>query len=149
MKPPDGIRAQIVGLLVALFMTLFTLFRSIGGFVTKKHPDEALQQDNSSPTLTSDSMPNGQTSPPPPVPQLNEVEFSSLLTRLGELEDRVNMLQVKPSKMPSEKEELLNAAVCRVDALEAELISTKKVRSYGFYVSVLGSVSFDRNRCAI
>ncbi|KAM0932884.1 putative CRAL-TRIO lipid binding domain, CRAL/TRIO domain, CRAL/TRIO domain superfamily [Dioscorea sansibarensis] len=126
VKPPDGIRAQIVGLLVALFMTLFTLFRSIGGFVTKKHPDEALQQDNSSPTLTSDSMPNGQTSPPPPVPQLNEVEFSSLLTRLGELEDRVNMLQVKPSKMPSEKEELLNAAVCRVDALEAELISTKK-----------------------
>ncbi|KAH7658795.1 Phosphatidylinositol transfer protein SEC14 and related proteins protein [Dioscorea alata] len=126
VKPPGGIRAQIVGLLVALFMTLFTLFRSIGGFVTKKHPDKALQQDNSSPTLTSDMMPNGQTYPPPPVPQFNEVEFSSLLTRLGELEDRVNILQVKPSKMPSEKEELLNAAVRRVDALEAELISTKK-----------------------
>ncbi|RVX12120.1 Phosphatidylinositol/phosphatidylcholine transfer protein SFH4 [Vitis vinifera] len=29
--------------------------------------------------------------------------------------------------MPYEKEELLNAAVCRVDALEAELIATKKV----------------------
>jgi hypothetical protein len=29
--------------------------------------------------------------------------------------------------MPFEKEELLNAAVRRVDALEAELISTKKV----------------------
>ena len=28
--------------------------------------------------------------------------------------------------MPCEKEELLNAAVCRVDALEAELIATKK-----------------------
>ncbi|KAG0495469.1 hypothetical protein HPP92_000160 [Vanilla planifolia] len=28
--------------------------------------------------------------------------------------------------MPYDKEELLNAAVCRVDALEAELISTKK-----------------------
>jgi len=31
--------------------------------------------------------------------------------------------------MPYEKEELLNAAVCRVDALEAELIATKKVWS--------------------
>jgi hypothetical protein len=29
--------------------------------------------------------------------------------------------------MPCEKEELLNAAVYRVDALEAELIATKKV----------------------
>ncbi|KAA8524173.1 hypothetical protein F0562_010396 [Nyssa sinensis] len=38
----------------------------------------------------------------------------------------VDTLQAKPSEMPYEKEELLNAAVCRVDALEAELIATKK-----------------------
>jgi hypothetical protein len=50
-----------------------------------------------------------------------------MLRRLGELEDKVQVLETKPSEMPFEKEELLNAAVRRVDALEAELISTKKV----------------------
>ncbi|KAI4342147.1 hypothetical protein MLD38_026802 [Melastoma candidum] len=52
--------------------------------------------------------------------------LSSVVKRLGELEEKVNTLQAKPSEMPYEKEELLNAAVCRVEALEAELITTKK-----------------------
>jgi uncharacterized protein YlxW (UPF0749 family) len=52
---------------------------------------------------------------------------SSTLTRLSELEKKVETLQNKLNVMPREKEELLNAAVCRVDALEAELINTKKV----------------------
>jgi hypothetical protein len=50
-----------------------------------------------------------------------------LLTRkLGELETKVEILQARTFRMSDEKEELLNAAICRVDALEAELISTKK-----------------------
>ncbi|KAJ0962572.1 hypothetical protein J5N97_027694 [Dioscorea zingiberensis] len=126
VKRPDGIRAQIIGLLMTLIMTLFTLFRSIGISVIKKRPDETLQEDNPSPILTSDSCHDGETRPPPPVPEFSEADFSSLLRRLGELEDKVNILQMKPSEMPSEKEELLNASVRRVDALEAELISTKK-----------------------
>lgn len=59
--------------------------------------------------------------------QTEENLFPSLLKRLGELEEKVDTLQSKPSEMPYEKAELLNAAVCRVDALEAELIATKKV----------------------
>ncbi|XP_065846872.1 uncharacterized protein [Euphorbia lathyris] len=61
---------------------------------------------------TSDS--SGDASDPTVVPILKEFRppqadiVSSVLKRLGE------------------KEELLNAAVCRVDALEAELITTKK-----------------------
>jgi hypothetical protein len=47
--------------------------------------------------------------------------------RLHELEEKVHALEAKPSQLPLEKEEMLSAAVCRVDALEAELISTKKV----------------------
>ncbi|KAH7838100.1 hypothetical protein Vadar_022056 [Vaccinium darrowii] len=38
--------------------------------------------------------------------------------------DKVDTLQVKPSEMPCKKEELLYAAICHVDALEAELIAT-------------------------
>ncbi|AQK88144.1 Putative CRAL/TRIO domain containing, Sec14p-like phosphatidylinositol transfer family protein [Zea mays] len=65
--------------------------------------------------------------PPSPAPSYTEKDvLSSMLRRLGELEGRVQVLETKPSEMPFEKEELLNAAVRRVDALEAELISTKK-----------------------
>lgn len=65
----------------------------------------------------------------PPSTQTHTEEnlLPSLLKRLGDLEEKVDTLQSKPSEMPYEKEELLNAAVCRVDALEAELIATKKV----------------------
>ncbi|KAF9608795.1 hypothetical protein IFM89_011564, partial [Coptis chinensis] len=45
---------------------------------------------------------------------------------ITELEEKVQALQTKPLEMPSAKEELLNAAICRVEALEAELIATKK-----------------------
>ncbi|KAK9749043.1 hypothetical protein RND81_02G098800 [Saponaria officinalis] len=49
-----------------------------------------------------------------------------ILKRLTDLEEKVNTLQTKPLQMPFEKEELLNGAIYRVGALEAELISTKK-----------------------
>ncbi|KAG6410788.1 hypothetical protein SASPL_128857 [Salvia splendens] len=52
--------------------------------------------------------------------------LSTVVKRWGELEEKVITLEAKPSEMPYEKEELLNAAVYRVDALEAELIATKK-----------------------
>ncbi|CAI0437963.1 unnamed protein product [Linum tenue] len=65
--------------------------------------------------------------PPSPTPVYTDADLlPSVLKRLGELEEKVDTLQAKPSEMPYEKEELLNAAVCRVDALEAELIATKK-----------------------
>ncbi|CAI0436062.1 unnamed protein product [Linum tenue] len=51
---------------------------------------------------------------------------SAVGRKLAELEQKVEILQSKPLQMPCEKEELLNAAVCRVDGLEAELIATKK-----------------------
>lgn len=53
--------------------------------------------------------------------------FSSVVNRLGDLEKQVEILHSKRHEMPREKEELLNTAVYRVDALEAELIATKKV----------------------
>ena len=54
------------------------------------------------------------------------------MRKLSELEEKVNTMQTKPMQMPSEKEELLNAAIYRVDALEAELITTKKVAFVAF-----------------
>ncbi|QCE02625.1 hypothetical protein DEO72_LG8g640 [Vigna unguiculata] len=68
-----------------------------------------------------------ESRPPLRAPGFTTTKLSSsTLKRLGELEEKVDMLQSKPNVMPYEKEELLNAAVYRVDALEAELIATKK-----------------------
>ncbi|XP_018442165.1 phosphatidylinositol/phosphatidylcholine transfer protein SFH5 isoform X1 [Raphanus sativus] len=66
----------------------------------------------------------------PPSPVYSTVGernlVASVVNRLGDLEKQVETLHSKRHEMPREKEELLNTAVYRVDALEAELIATKK-----------------------
>ncbi|KAJ6336902.1 hypothetical protein OIU76_006714 [Salix suchowensis] len=76
---------------------------------------------------TFESAPKEESRPPSPAPGFTEADLlSSVMKRLGELEQKVDTLQTTPFQMPCEKEELLNASVYRVDALEAELIATKK-----------------------
>lgn len=113
---------------MAFLLTLVTLMQSVSFRVTKKLPNSVSDSTHNIPDLTAESIPNEEFRPPSPVPKFTRVDLlSSALQRLGELELKVDMLQAKPYEMPHEKEELLNAAVCRVDALEAELIATKKV----------------------
>ncbi|PIN15174.1 Phosphatidylinositol transfer protein SEC14 [Handroanthus impetiginosus] len=126
-KAPEGFRARILAALMAFFTALFLFFRSLSCRVTKKLPDASSQHQETIQEFSFDTMPKEEFRPPSPTPSFTEAELlSSVLKRLGELEDKVNTLQTKPSEMPYEKEELLNAAVYRVDALEAELIATKK-----------------------
>ncbi|KAK4345409.1 hypothetical protein RND71_035585 [Anisodus tanguticus] len=126
-KPAGGLSARILGLLLAFFTTLLMLFRSLLCRITKKLPDQSIGQDQAVQEFTFDANSNEEFRPPSPTPAFTEAQLLSVvLKKLGELEDKVNTLQEKPSEMPCEKEELLNAAVCRVDALEAELIATKK-----------------------
>ncbi|XP_078431112.1 phosphatidylinositol/phosphatidylcholine transfer protein SFH8-like isoform X2 [Wolffia australiana] len=114
-KAPLGIRGQVIAIFIAIIVTIYAWLRSIAGSAIKTLPRNVsvsfLEEQNQ----------------PPPSPALYEVDlFPSVLTRLKELEERVDSLQARPLAMPLEKEELLNAAVRRVDALEAELIATKK-----------------------
>lgn len=127
-KTPEGYHARILAVLMAFFMTLFTVFRSVAYRVTKKLPDTLSNLEQNTPDVTLDAAVTEEFRPPSPIPAFTEADLlSSVLKRMGELEEKVETLQRKPSEMPYEKEELLNAAVCRVDALEAELIATKKV----------------------
>ncbi|KAG2703401.1 hypothetical protein I3843_06G127000 [Carya illinoinensis] len=128
-QTPEGIRARILVVIMTLFTTLFTLFRSVAGHVTKKLPETPSNSEQNIPALTLDATDKEEFQPPSPTPAYKEADLlSSALKRLSELEEKVDTLQSKPSEMPYEKVELLNAAVCRVDALEAELIATKKVQ---------------------
>ncbi|XP_072990174.1 phosphatidylinositol/phosphatidylcholine transfer protein SFH8-like isoform X1 [Typha latifolia] len=126
MKHPEGPLAQIIAMLMAFLITILTLLRSVTNRMTKRLPDRISELEDKSSAYYLDSMPE-EYRPPSPTPGFTETDLLSLvLKRLGELEEKVDILQAKPSEMPSEKEELLNAAVRRVDALEAELIVTKK-----------------------
>ncbi|XP_071689015.1 phosphatidylinositol/phosphatidylcholine transfer protein SFH8-like [Rutidosis leptorrhynchoides] len=126
-KEPEKLRSQIWVMLVAFFMTFFTLFSSTMNRVTKKLSDSPSEDAKSAEDFSFDASTKEEFRPPSPTPSIKEAELiKSVMQRLGELEEKVDTLNTKPSKMPYEKEELLNAAVCRVDALEAELIATKK-----------------------
>uniref|UniRef100_A0A453F9V2 CRAL-TRIO domain-containing protein n=1 Tax=Aegilops tauschii subsp. strangulata TaxID=200361 RepID=A0A453F9V2_AEGTS len=105
------LRTQIVTCLTVLIMSLFMVIRSAPSRVSERFSRQSIGCDHNC----------GE------FPQNLEFKVPYVLRRLRELEEKVVVLETKPSQMPVEKEELLNTAVCRVDALEAELISTKKV----------------------
>ncbi|KAL6207464.1 hypothetical protein ACLB2K_018422 [Fragaria x ananassa] len=123
-KKPTRICAYVWTRIMAFLLTLVTLMQSVSFRVTNKLPNSVSDSTHNTPVLTAEYE---EFQPPSPAPGLSRVDvLSSALQKLGELEEKVDMLQAKPYEMPHEKEELLNAAVCRVDALEAELIATKK-----------------------
>ncbi|KAL5226964.1 hypothetical protein ABZP36_015229 [Zizania latifolia] len=95
-----GLRNRITTWLTVLIMGLIAVLRSVPSKMTARLSNQAIACDNNT--------------------------HSSVLRRLGELEEKLQELEAKQSQMPSDREELLNAAIRRVDALEAELISTKK-----------------------
>lgn len=121
-----GLKARMYAMLMLVFTTLVALFHTVTFHAAKKLPKTVSDYTNFI-DLTVEPMPMEDFRPPSPTPEFCEADLlSSVLKKLGELELKVDTLQAKPSEMPCEKEELLNAAVCRVDALEAELIATKK-----------------------
>lgn len=125
--PIGTLIAQFWANFVAFFMVVFSLLRSARCLVAKGIAN----------TLSGSSLkPLISASRPMSTEELSSLSISNLpdgdglstlVQKFCELEGKVNMLLAKSCVMPNEKEELLNAAVCRVDALEAELISTKKV----------------------
>ncbi|KAL5704719.1 proteasome endopeptidase complex [Ranunculus cassubicifolius] len=107
----DAERYNISSMLATFLMTLIAIVLSWTPLVKKD---------------LSDSIPVSSHSPNKEEESTQAEVVSSLVKKLSELEEKVGALQVKPSEMPTEKAELLNAAIFRVDALEAELIATKK-----------------------
>lgn len=127
-KSPESLHARAIALLMAFVMMVFTLVRAFSSRIAKRSLDKNSEVDDDYSTYSLDySTTKEEFRPPSPAPGFTEADvLSSVLKRLAELEEKIDVLQSKPSEMPSEKEELLNAAVRRVDALEAELIVTKK-----------------------
>ncbi|RCV26935.1 hypothetical protein SETIT_5G285500v2 [Setaria italica] len=107
-----GLKTQIVAWLTVLIVSLLAFLRSVPTIMTKRLTNQVITCDH----YSAEYPPQGNT---------GNGTLTSVLRRLGELEEKVQTLEVKPHQVPFE-EELLNAAIRRVDALEAELISMKK-----------------------
>jgi hypothetical protein len=60
------------------------------------------------------------------APAISFDDHLAMMKRMADLEDKVNTLMMRPS-MPPEMEELLNSALNRVEMLEQELTTSKKV----------------------
>lgn len=131
-KTPEGFRS-LISTFTAFFMTLIAFFHSLT-LGTRKDPHTLSDDDQHIPNLSPNLL-SSNACPTASVSEFPEADLiSSLLQKLSDLEEKVQALQVKPSEMPCEKEELLNASIYRVDALEADLISTKKVHFLIMYI---------------
>ncbi|KAK4772382.1 hypothetical protein SAY86_014157 [Trapa natans] len=120
----DGIHAQVVIALTTIFMFFVTLFRSLTYFFTGELPEDSLHNVAG---VIPNVTPKEECCPTSLTSELYTGDaISSMLQKMAELEDKIYSISSKPLQMPFDKEELLNAAACRIDGLEAELISTKK-----------------------
>ncbi|OVA18764.1 CRAL-TRIO domain [Macleaya cordata] len=117
-KGYEGISSQIFAGIMAFIMGIVTMIR-LTRSMPKKLTDANLY---SSQVYCVDTMVKGQT----PMPTISGPEYYAIMKRMAELEDKVTVLSMKPAVMPADKEEMLNAALNRVDALEQELNTTKK-----------------------
>lgn len=66
------------------------------------------------------------------MPNISAKEFMTVMKRMAELEDKMVKMNNQTICMPPEKEEMLNAAITRADALEQELLATKKVKKQSY-----------------
>jgi len=118
-KAPEGISNPIIGGIMAIVMGIFTVIRLARNM--PKKVNEASLYDSS--FYYDATMMKSHQLPPPAI---TSTDYKSIMKRMAELEKKVVALSNKPAVMPPEKEELLNAALSRVDALEQQLSSTKK-----------------------
>ncbi|KAA8547531.1 hypothetical protein F0562_003960 [Nyssa sinensis] len=122
-KPSQGFSNPIFTGVMSVVMGIVTMVR-----LTRNMPRKLIDA-----TLYSSSMcrvdetTKGQTHPYQlPAPAISNTDYMSMMKRMGELEEKVIVLSKTPVAMPPEKEQLLNATLSRVDALEQELSATKK-----------------------
>lgn len=124
---PNGFNNPIFGGVMAFVMGVVTLMRVGRPPVSMKGMDAADIASFSSSMIRRQMTQKPSAAAADAVPSVSIVDFACALKRLGELEEKVSVLSMKPNEMAPEKEELLNATVQQVEALESELAKTKKV----------------------
>lgn len=116
----DGIGNQLLTGMMTLVMGVMTMVR-----MTNNMPKRLTNA-----TLYSMGIHNDEdddvAKKQPGVVSVSATEYYSMMKRVGELEEKVVVLNKKSNEMPPEKEEILNKALARVEALETQLDATRK-----------------------
>lgn len=60
-------------------------------------------------------------------PGVSVAQYEALVKRVGDLEEKIAAIGARPPEMPADKAELLATATARLEALETELDTTKKL----------------------
>jgi len=122
-KPSEGLGNHLFTGVVTLVMGVVTMVRMTRN-MPKKLTDATLY---SSSMHGADDLVKGQSNGYAlPAPAISSADYFAMMKRMNELEERVTVLSKKPTTMPPEKEEMLNAALNRVGMLEQELSATRK-----------------------
>ncbi|XP_030522912.1 phosphatidylinositol/phosphatidylcholine transfer protein SFH3-like [Rhodamnia argentea] len=118
-KSPEAISSHIFNGVLAFIMGIFTMVRMTRD-MPRKLTDGILY---STSMYYVDPMKKGHRLP---EPSISRDDYLNMMKRMAELEEKAIVISTKQSSMPPEKEEMLAAAVGRIEALEQELSSTKK-----------------------
>ncbi|KAH1047744.1 hypothetical protein J1N35_038528 [Gossypium stocksii] len=131
-KHPDGASSHVFNGVMTFVMGIATMVK-----VTRNMPRKAGDdKTDSSPVegigikVKSTEGPAKLT--PPPSPAISHDELASVMKRMAELEHKLSVINRQSTTMPPEKEEMLNSALTRADALEQELMATKKALEDSF-----------------
>lgn len=123
-KNPVGVSNHFLGELMAVVMGIVTMVRLMRN-MPRKIKEVTLY---SGKEYCIDTMIKGHHVHELPPPSISGTEYMLTMKRMAELEERVNILTMKPSTMPQEKEEMLNAAVNQINTRAQELAATKKLQ---------------------
>ncbi|XP_068322779.1 phosphatidylinositol/phosphatidylcholine transfer protein SFH3-like [Pyrus communis] len=118
-KVPDGLTNQLLSGLMAFIMGIVAMIQFTRS-MPRKLTDAARY---GTPVYYNGVVVKGQ---PLPAPAISSTDYMNMMKRMAELEEKLYALSSKPAVMPPDKEEMLNAALNRVNTLEQELSSTKK-----------------------
>ncbi|EOX90991.1 Sec14p-like phosphatidylinositol transfer family protein [Theobroma cacao] len=128
-KVPDGPSSHLFTGVMTFVMGIATMIR-----VTRNMPRKLTDANiYSSPVYCDDTDVKSQEPSDNLTPAaISTAELMSVMKRMAELEERVSVMNMKTTTMPPEKEEMLNSALNRADALEQELMATKKALEDSF-----------------
>ncbi|KHG13032.1 SEC14 cytosolic factor [Gossypium arboreum] len=131
-KHPDGASSHVFNGVMTFVMGIATMVK-----VTRNMPRKAGDdKTDSSPAEGIGTKVKSTEGPakltPPPSPAISQDELASVMKRMAELEHKLSVVNRQSTTMPPEKEEMLNSALTRADALEQELMATKKALEDSF-----------------
>ena len=149
-KQGDPGDRQVVSGFMALVMGVVAMFR-VGKIAPKRAMDAAMgiATMEAMAKKTRQMQLQQQQLAGPDAVVVSAAQYQALVKRLDDLEGKVAALAARPPEMPPDQEEMLKAAVSRVEALETELENTKKVtgrssRPFCLFVSYM-SISIEKH----